>query len=90
MILEIPGTISDHCGCDEHELLFGLTVGLFLQGRLSGGQAGAALGLPRMEFFKVLHDRGISMPYGAEESTRDLAAVERLWPLEIDASDSTR
>lgn len=90
MILEIPETISDHCDCDEDELLFGLTVGLFLQGRLSGGQAGAALGLPRVEFFKVLHDRGIAMPYDAEEATRDLAAVERLWPREIDGSDPAR
>lgn len=79
MILEIPEAIADHCECDESELLFGLTLGLFLQGHLSGGQAGAALGLPRQEFLDTLHDRGIAMPYEAEEVTPDLAAVERLW-----------
>ena len=76
MILEIPEAIADHCECDEAEMLFGLTLGLFLQGRLSGGQAGAALGLPRQEFLDALHERGIAMPYEADEAARDLARID--------------
>ena len=90
MILEIPEAIADHCECDEAELLFGLTLGLYLQGRLSGGQAGAALGLPRSAFLDALHERGIAMPYEAEEATRDLATVERLWPRQTRPGESTR
>ncbi len=90
MILEIPEAIADHCECDEAELLFGLTLGLFLQGRLSGGQAGSALGLPRSAFLDALHDRGIALPYDADEATRDLAAVERLWPPKTDSGNPAR
>lgn len=90
MILEIPEAIADHCECDEAELLFGLTLGLFLQGRLSGGQAGVALGLPRSAFLDALHDRGIALPYEPGEAARDLATVERLWPRRSDSGDSTR
>jgi predicted HTH domain antitoxin len=90
MILEIPEAIADPCECDEAELLFGLTLGLYLQGRLSGGQAGEALGLPRSAFLDALHERGIAMPYAAEEATRDLAAVERLWPRQTHSGDPIR
>lgn len=79
-MLEIPEAIADHCECDEAELLFGLTVGLFLQGRLSGGQAGAALGLTREGFYDRLHDRKIALPYDEGEAVEDLATIRRLWP----------
>lgn len=90
MILEIPEAIADQCECDEGELLFGLTLGLYLQGRLTGGQAGAALGVSRTTFLDALHERGIPMPYEAGEAAADLSVIERLWPRDHGTAESDR
>lgn len=54
MTLQIPDSIAAQAGCSTSELLFGMVVGLFYQGRLSMGQAGATLGLSKLDFMEQL------------------------------------
>jgi len=56
-----------------------MVVGLFFQGRLSLGQAGEALGLSKPDMMCQLNERGLPMPYGAEDATKDLAVIDRLF-----------
>ncbi len=80
MTLQVPDNLAAQAGCSSPELLFGLVVGLFFQGRLSLGQAGDALGLSKPRFMEQLHDLGLPMPYGTEDAQRDLDAINRMWP----------
>ena len=80
MTLQVPDSIAAQAGCTNPELIFGLVVGLFFQGRLSLGQAGEALGLSKPGFMEQLHTLGLPMPYSAEDASHDLDAINRVWP----------
>ena len=80
MTLQVPDNLAAQAGCTAPDLIFGLVVGLFLQGRLSLGQAGEALGLSKPGFMDRLHGLGLPMPYSAEDASHDLDAIGRLWP----------
>lgn len=80
MTLQVPDSIAAQAGCTNPELIFGLVVGLFFQGRLSLGQAGEALGLSKPGFMEKLHTLGLPMPYSAEDASHDLDAINRVWP----------
>ena len=82
MTLQVPDTVATQAGCTAPELVFGLVVGLFFQGRLSLGQAGEALGISKPAFMDRLHEHGLPMPYRAEDAANDLAAIDRLWPVD--------
>jgi predicted HTH domain antitoxin len=88
MTLQIPDDLAAQAGCTTPELIFGLVVGLFFQGRLTLGQAGAALGVSKPSFMEQLHLLGLPMPYGAEDAHQDLDAINRLWPSTQPATDS--
>ena len=80
MTLQVPDNLVAQAGCTTPELIFGLVVGLFFQGRLSLGQAGEALGLSKPGFMERLHDLGLPMPYSTEDARHDLDAINRVWP----------
>ena len=80
MILQVPDKLAAQAECTTPELIFGLVVGLFYQGRLSLGQAGEALGLSKPGFMQRLHEMGLPMPYSAEDASRDLEAINHRWP----------
>lgn len=79
MTLQVPDALASQAGCTTEDLFFGLVVGLYLEGRLSLGQAGDALGLSKPEMMAELHERGLPMSYDAQDAASDLAAIERLW-----------
>ncbi|MFN0077976.1 MAG: UPF0175 family protein [Prosthecobacter sp.] len=80
MTLQIPDSLAVQSGCSSQELLFGLAVGLFMDGRLTLGQAGNALGLSKPEFMQLLGQRGIPMPYDEKDVESDLKTLRRLFP----------
>ena len=80
MTLQIPDNLASQAGCKTPELILGLVVGLFMQGRLSLGQAGAALGLSKPGFMEQLHTLDIPMPYSSGDASHDLDAINRVWP----------
>jgi len=75
MTLQLPNKLADQAGCTTPELIFGLVVGLFYQGRLSLGQAGESLGLSKSGFMERLHELGLPMPYSAEDASSDLEVI---------------
>lgn len=79
MTLQVPDALASQAGCTTEELFFGLVAGLFLEGRLSLGQAGDAVGLSKPEMMEALHGRGLPMPYDAQDALGDLSAIDRLW-----------
>jgi predicted HTH domain antitoxin len=80
MTIQVPDNLAAQAGCTTPELIFGLVVGLFFQGRLSLGQAGEALGLSKSRLMEQLHDLGLPMPYSADDASHDLDAINRVWP----------
>lgn len=79
MTLQVPDSVATQADCTPAELIFGMVVGLFYQGRLSLGQAGEALGLSKSDMMQQLHERGLPMAYGADDAAKDLAAIDRLF-----------
>lgn len=77
MTLQVPDKLATQEECSRTELIFGLVVGLFYQGRLSLGQAGEDLGLSKPGFMQRLHEMGLPMPYSAEDASRDLEAISQ-------------
>jgi predicted HTH domain antitoxin len=58
-----------------------LLLSLFLEGKISSGKAGKLLGLSRLEFIKLLRERGIAyINYSKEELTEEFDAVKKLKP----------
>lgn len=80
MTLQIPDSLATQAGCGVQELMFGLAVGLFVDGRLTLGQAGNVLGLSKPEFMQMLGQRGIPMPYDEADVESDVKTLRRLFP----------
>ena len=76
MTLQIPDSLATQSGCGPQELLFGL----FMDGRLTLGQAGSALGLSKPQFMDLLGQRGIPMPYDVDDLESDLKTLDKLFP----------
>lgn len=79
MTLQVPDSVATQADCTPAELIFGMVVGLFYQGRLSLGQAGEALGLSKADMMQQLHERGLPMAYGVDDANKDLAVIDRLF-----------
>lgn len=79
MMLQVPDSVAEQADCSASELIFGMVVGLFYQGRLSLGQAGEALGLSKADMMHQLHERGLPMAYGADDAAQDLITIDRLF-----------
>jgi predicted HTH domain antitoxin len=63
-------------GLSERELLLEIVLMLFRQDKISLGKASELMGMHRMEFQKLLDDRGICIHYDVAEFQEDLKTLE--------------
>lgn len=65
-------------GFSENELLLEIVLRLFQQDKISLGKASELLGLHRMQFQKLIAERGICVHYDIEEFQEDLKTLEEM------------
>lgn len=75
MSLVLSDDIVRASGLSEHELFLEIVLMLFRQDKISLGKASELLGLHRMQFQKLLSDRGICIHYDVAEFQEDLSAL---------------
>jgi predicted HTH domain antitoxin len=75
MIVEIPDQILEQAGVSEVELLLKLATALYLEDRLTLGQASKLAGLHQVEFQQHLFENGIPVHYDEEDFDRDLRTL---------------
>ena len=80
MQLAVPDDLAMESGCTPRELLFGLAVGLVLEGRLTLGRAAGLAGLSKIAFLEELGRRRIPMPYDEQDLQADLITLRELFP----------
>ena len=80
MQLAVPDDLATESGCTPRELLFGLAVGLVLDGRLTLGRAAGLAGLSKIAFLEELGRRRIPMPYDEEDLQADLMSLREVLP----------
>jgi predicted HTH domain antitoxin len=80
MQLTIPDHIAQQAGCSGEEMLFGLAVGLLMDGRLTIGQAARLAGEDKAAFIDHMGRRGLALPYDESDLSSDLHTLRRLWP----------
>ncbi len=75
--------VSAVVGCGETtvaSLLFGLAVGLLLDGRLTLGRAAGLAGFSKIAFLEELGRRRIPMPYDEQDLKADVLALREVFP----------
>lgn len=72
MSLVITDDLVRASGLSERELLLEIVLMLFRQDKISLGKASELIGMHRLEFQKLLADRGICVHYDVEEFHEDL------------------
>ena len=80
MQLAVPDDLAMESGCTPRELLFGLAVGLVLEGRLTLGRAAGLAGLSKIAFLEELGRRRIPMPYDEQDLQADSITLRKLFP----------
>jgi len=80
MQLAVPDELELESGCSPRELLFGLAVGLVLDGRLTLGRAAALAGLSKIAFLEELGRRRIPMPYDEQDLQADVLTLREVFP----------
>ena len=78
--LVVPDEVVAQTGCSPQELLFGLAVGLVLDGRLTLGRAAGLAGLTKIAFLEELGRRRIPMPYDEQDLEADLLTLREERP----------
>jgi predicted HTH domain antitoxin len=77
MQLEIP----DDLGITEEEARLDFAVGLYSSRTASLARAARLAGRSRLEFQRILDERGIALAYDAEDLDEDIATLKRLGQL---------
>ncbi|MDT9234865.1 MULTISPECIES: UPF0175 family protein [Limnospira] len=72
MSLVICDDLVKASGFSENELLLEIVLMLFQQDKISLGKASELLGWHRMQFQKLISERGICVHYDIEEFQQDL------------------
>ena len=80
MRLVLPDDLATESACTPRELLFGLAVGLVLEGRLTLGRAAGLAGLSKIVFLEELGRRRIPMPYDEQDLQADRLSLRELFP----------
>jgi predicted HTH domain antitoxin len=80
MELDVPDELVTETGCSPRELLFGLAVGLVLDGRLTLGRAAGLAGLSKIAFLEELGRRRLPMPYDERDLEADLLTLREVFP----------
>ncbi len=76
MSLVISDDLVKASGFSENELLLEIVLMLFQQDKISLGKASELLGLHRMQFQKLISERGICVHYDVDEFQEDLKTLE--------------
>lgn len=76
MSLVISDDLLKASGFSENELFLEIVLMLFCQDKISLGKASELMGMHRMQFQKLLADRGICIHYDIAEFQEDLKAIE--------------
>lgn len=76
MSLVISDDLVKASGFSENELLLEIVLMLFQQDKISLGKASELLGLHRMQFQKLISERGICVHYDIDEFREDLKTLE--------------
>lgn len=75
MSLVISDEVVKASGLSEPELMLEIVIMLFQQDKISLGKASELMGIHRMQFQKLLADRGICIHYDVAEFQEDLKTV---------------
>ena len=75
MSLLISDEILKASGFSEHELLLEIVIMLFQQDKISLGKASELLGMHRLQFQKLIADRGICVHYDVADFQEDLKTL---------------
>lgn len=75
--IEIP----DDLGVTEEQARLDFAVGLYSSRTVSLARAARLAGLSRLEFQRILAERGIPLPYDSEDLDEDIATLKRLGQL---------
>jgi predicted HTH domain antitoxin len=75
MSLVLSDDILRASGLSEHELFLEIVLMLFRQDKISLGKASELMGMHRMQFQKLLSDRGLCIHYDVAEFQEDLSAL---------------
>lgn len=78
MSLVISDDIVKASGLSEGELLLEVVLMLFCHDKLSLGKASELIGMHRMQFQKLLDDRGICVHYDVPEFQEDLKVLQEM------------
>lgn len=78
MSLVISDDLVKASGFSENELLLEIVLMLFQQDKISLGKASELLGLHRMQFQKLISERGICVHYDIDEFQEDLNVLEAM------------
>ncbi len=77
MYLEIPGDL----GLTEEQARLDFAVGLYSSRAVSLARAARMAGRSRIDFQRILAERGIPLAYDAEDLEDDIATLKRLGQL---------
>jgi predicted HTH domain antitoxin len=78
MSLVISDDMVRASGLSEQELLLEIVLMLFRQDKISLGKASELMGMHRLEFQKLLNERGICVHYDVAEFQEDLKTIEKM------------
>lgn len=76
MSLLVSDEIVQASGLSERELLIEIIILLFQQDKISLGKASELIGVHRMQFQKLLADRGLCVHYDVGEFAEDLRILK--------------
>jgi predicted HTH domain antitoxin len=76
MSLLISDDLVRASGFSENELFLEIVLMLFRQDKISSGKASELMGMHRMQFQKLLADRGICVHYDVAEFQEDLKTIQ--------------
>lgn len=78
MTLVISDDVVRASGLSENELLLEIVLMLFRENKISLGKASELMAMHRMEFQKLLAERGICVHYDIAEFEEDLNALQEI------------
>lgn len=78
MSLVISDDIVKASGLSEREFLLEIVLMLFRQDKISLGKASELMGMHRLQFQKLLDDRGICIHYDVKEFHEDLETLSEM------------
>jgi predicted HTH domain antitoxin len=78
MSMLVSDEIIQASGLSEQELLLEIVMMLFQKDKISLGKASELLGIHRMQFQKLLADRGLCVHYDVAEFQEDIKTLQEV------------